>query len=62
MAETGSICARNFVKTDPKWLALILFSMSLVTTYGGRAALHYKESKSEKIPKEFRVKTDEVKI
>ena len=48
LAESGSICARHFVKTDPKWLALILFSMSLTTCYGGRAALHYREVQSEK--------------
>lgn len=52
MAETGSLCARHFVKTDPKWLALILFSMSVLTTYGGRAGMHYSEVKKEKQSKE----------
>lgn len=55
LAETGSMCARSFVKTDPKWIALILFSMSLMTTYGGRAALHYKEVRTEKVNKALRV-------
>ena len=48
LATTGSTCARYFLMTDPKWLALTLFSMSILTTYGTRTALHIKESRAEK--------------
>ena len=47
LATTGALTARNFVKTDPKWISLILFSMALLTTYGGRAGMHYQEVKKE---------------
>ena len=48
LAESGSICAQQFIKTDPKWIALIMFSMSLISVYGGRAAFHYREVSAEK--------------
>lgn len=48
LAETGSMCAKQFVKADAKWLALILFSTSLITTYGGRAMMHMQEVRKEK--------------
>ena len=48
LATTGSTCARYFLMTDPKWLALTLFSMSILTTYGTRTALHIKETRAEK--------------
>lgn len=52
LAETGALCAKQFVKADAKWLALILFSMALVTSYGGRAGMHYQEVKRERKEKQ----------
>jgi hypothetical protein len=36
LAKTGAATARCFAMTDPKWLALTLFSFSVLTIYGGR--------------------------
>lgn len=36
LAKTGAATARAFAVTDPKWLALSLFSFSIMTIYGGR--------------------------
>jgi hypothetical protein len=36
LAKTGVATARAFAVTDPKWLALSLFSFSIITIYGGR--------------------------
>ncbi len=46
LAVTGSTCARYFLSTDPKWLALTLFSMAALTTYGTRIAIHLQDKKS----------------
>jgi hypothetical protein len=48
LAETGALAAKGFVKTDARWVAVILFSMSLLTTYGGRAGMHIREVREEK--------------
>ena len=48
LASTASLTARHFLSTDPKWLALTLFSMSLLTTYGTRAAMHVQMTRDEK--------------
>lgn len=47
-ADLASLSAKGFVKTDPKWIAVILLSFSLLTMYGGRAGLHIKEVREEK--------------
>jgi len=36
LAKTGAATARAFAVTDPKWLALSLFSFSVLSIYGGR--------------------------
>lgn len=47
-ADLAAICAKGFVKTDAKWVAVILLSFSLMTMYGGRAGLHFSEVREEK--------------
>lgn len=48
LAITGASCARYFLSSDPKWLALSLFSMTVLTTYGTRAAMHLAQKESKK--------------
>jgi len=36
LAKTGAATARAFAVVDPKWLALSLFSFSIISIYGGR--------------------------
>ena len=48
LASTASITARHFLSTDPKWLALTLFSMAALTTYGTRTAMHLQMVRDEK--------------
>lgn len=36
LAASGAATFRAFSQTDPKWIALTLFSFSLLTVYGGR--------------------------
>lgn len=36
LAKTGAATFRSFAITDPKWIALTLFSTSVLTIYGGR--------------------------
>lgn len=39
--------ARLFLQTDPKWIALFMFSVSLLQIYGARTALHLAQSRKE---------------
>lgn len=43
LAATGCATFRAFAQTDPKWIALALFSVSLITIYGGRMMKDAKE-------------------
>jgi len=47
LASGAATCARYFVKADPKWIALMLFSSALVTVYGSRFVA-YKAEKAAK--------------
>lgn len=42
LAKTGAATARCFAITDPKWLALTLFSFSILSIYGGRLVKDFK--------------------
>lgn len=46
LASTGCATFRAFAQTDPKWIALTLFSVSLITIYGGRMMKDAKEMRS----------------
>jgi len=48
LSQTGSVAASYFIKTDPKWLALIMFSMNALTIYGGMFAIHMQNRKADK--------------
>ena len=48
LAQTGSVAASYFIKTDPKWLALIMFGVNAATIYGGMIAVHLNNRKAEK--------------
>lgn len=48
LAITAAHTARNFLKTDPKWIALAMFSISLLQVYGTRAAVHMAEVRRER--------------
>lgn len=39
--------ARLFLRTDPKWMALFMFSVSLSQVYGGRIAVHIAQTRKE---------------
>ncbi len=43
LASGAATCARYFVKADPKWIALMLFSSALVTVYGSRFVAYRAE-------------------
>jgi hypothetical protein len=43
LATGAATCARYFVKTDPKWIALMLFSSALITVYGSRVVAYRNE-------------------
>lgn len=51
MAETGAMTARFFMDVEPKWVALTLFSLTILNTYGMRAGQHYAKSKREALTK-----------
>jgi hypothetical protein len=48
LAKTGAATARCFAVTDPKWLALSLFSFSVISIYGGRLLKDFKDRVEEK--------------
>lgn len=48
LAQTGSVAASYFIKTDPKWLALIMFGVNAATIYGGMIAIHLNNRKAAK--------------
>lgn len=48
LAIGASHTARLFLKTDPKWIALTIFGISLVQVYGTRFALHMAEMRKER--------------
>jgi len=47
LSVTASMTARCFAVENPKWLALIMLSISLSQIYGTRAAMHFAEVKKE---------------
>lgn len=47
LATGAAHTARLFLQTDPKWIALIMFSVSLTQVYGARIALHMSALKKE---------------
>ena len=47
LAVHASMTAKHFLHSDPKWIALFMFSVSLMQTYGTRFALHYAEARKE---------------
>jgi len=56
LATTGSATMRFFMVANPKWLALTLFSMSVITIYGSRTAMYYSEkSKNQKAKTEEKI-------
>jgi hypothetical protein len=54
LAVGASNTVKMFLKTDPKWIALIMFSVSLTQTYGIRFALHMQEVRREAKERESR--------
>lgn len=48
LAKTGAATARAFALTDPKWLALSLFSFSVLSIYGGRMMKDIKDKRDAK--------------
>lgn len=48
LAKTGAATARAFLITDPRWLALSLFSLSILSIYGSRLMKHVAEKNAEK--------------
>lgn len=48
LAKTGAATARCFMLVDPKWLALTLFSFSLLSIYGSRTMRELRERAAEK--------------
>jgi hypothetical protein len=48
LAKTGAATARCFAFTDPKWLALSLFSFSILSIYGGRMVKDLKDNADAK--------------
>lgn len=48
LATQAASTSRHFVNTDPKWVSLIMLSMSIMTVYGSRAALYYRKKREEK--------------
>lgn len=47
LAVGAAQTARHFLQADPKWIALFMFSVSLVQVYGVRAALHMAQVRKE---------------
>lgn len=52
MAQSASISAKYFMATDPKYVALSMFFMSVLTIYGTRAGLQVKDYLNSKRKKE----------
>lgn len=52
LAIQASVTARCFAVSDPKWLALTMLSISIITTYGSRAAQYFMERAEKKISAE----------
>ena len=48
LAVTSSMTARCFAVENPKWLALIMLSITIAQIYGTRAAMHMAEVNAEK--------------
>lgn len=48
LAIGASNTARLFLRTDPKWVALTMFLISVSQIYGTRIALHMAEKRKEK--------------
>lgn len=47
LAMGAAHTARLFLRTDPKWIALFMFSVSLTQVYGGRIAVHMAQIRRE---------------
>lgn len=47
LSVTASVTARCFAVENPKWLALIMLSITLAQIYGVRAAMHMAEVRKE---------------
>ena len=52
LATTAATAGRYFLTSDPKWLALTLFSMAVLTTYGTRGLMALQLHKKEHPKKE----------
>lgn len=48
MASTGMVTMQFFMQSDPKWLALTLFSMSIFSVYGSRTAAYLMNRREAK--------------
>jgi|SRR5215831_8636530 len=51
LAVGASNTARLFLQTDPKWVALTMFLISLSQIYGARIAIHIAQARKEKLEK-----------
>lgn len=51
LAIGASNTARLFLRTDPKWVALTMFLISISQIYGTRIALHIAQNKKDKAEK-----------
>lgn len=48
LATGAANTARLFLRTDPKWVALTMFLISMTQIYGTRIALHVAQTRKEK--------------
>jgi len=48
LSQTCATAASYFIVTDPKYLALIMFSVNFATVYGGMIAQHVNNRKKDK--------------
>jgi len=58
LSVQASVTARCFMVADPKWLALTMLSISLLTIYGGRTMEYFaKKAEKEKAEKNIPLKS-----
>lgn len=59
LAMGAAHTARLFLQTDPKWIALFMFSVSLTQVYGARFAIHIAQMRKEERERKERGSQDQ---
>lgn len=59
LAMGAAHTARLFLQTDPKWIALFMFSVSLTQVYGARFAIHVAQMRKEERERKERGSQDQ---